>query len=94
MNGINFSPQIWWNAMDRAVEFANHMGKYLMPDFNFKEWLQTGTIEHNCLEIHKVAQLDDILTDKYDYLKIMNISIEYFFKIGLEKIYMQVQLQI
>ena len=34
MNGINFSPQIWWNAMDRAVEFANHMGKDLIQDFN------------------------------------------------------------
>ncbi|WP_139422678.1 hypothetical protein [Chryseobacterium mulctrae] len=83
MNGINFSPQIWWNAMDRAVEFANHMGKDLIQDFNFKKWLQTGAIEHNCLEIHLVAQLDDILTDKYDYLQ----SNEYYHRVFFKNMY-------
>lgn len=27
---MDFSPQIWWIAMDRGIEFTNHLAK----DFN------------------------------------------------------------
>lgn len=80
MTGINFSPQIWWSAMDRAVEFANHMGKNLIQDFNFKNWLQNGSIEHNSLEIYQVSELEDILTGKYEYLQNNDYYYRVFFK--------------
>lgn len=80
MTGINFSPQIWWSAMDRAVEFANHLGKNLIQDFNFKNWLQTGSIEHNSLEIYHVSELEDILTGKYEDLQNNDYYYRVFFK--------------
>lgn len=80
MIGNAFSPQIWWNAMDRAVEFATHMGKDLIQDFNFKYWLQKGSIEHNDLEIYKIANLEDTLTGKYEYLQKNEYYYRVFFK--------------
>ncbi|ROH94814.1 hypothetical protein EGI15_02845 [Chryseobacterium cucumeris] len=46
--------------MDRGIELTNHLAKDFIKDFNFKNWLRTGTIEHNSLEIHQIAQIEDM----------------------------------
>ncbi|MDN4011063.1 hypothetical protein QX233_01175 [Chryseobacterium gambrini] len=80
MKRTDFSPQIWWSAMDRGIEFTNHLAKDFIKDFNFKNWLRTGSIEHSSLEIHQIAQLEDTLGDKYEYLQNNEYYHRVFFK--------------
>ncbi|MNU15312.1 hypothetical protein D3C71_34420 [compost metagenome] len=85
MKKIDFSPQIWWSAMDRGVELTGHLAKDLIKDFNFKDWLRRGAIEHNSLEIHKVSQLDDVLGHQYEYLQYNEYYNRVFYNTNFDK---------
>ena len=69
---------IWFEGINSGTEYARVFSELLLPDFNFKEWLTKGEIEHDSLNI-SFADLRNVLADK-DYAEA--IKNNYYHKVG------------